>query len=84
MGAGQAHNCPKESQVDKKRLKAFKQAISPYGLTVEQHKEHFAVVKDGRRVGTISCNGDANNMRQAMRDLRRGGHVDDKACRISF
>lgn len=67
-----------------KTLKTYKKLVESYGLTFEHGTKHYIVSKDGKRVGTVAGTGEQNALRQSLRDLRRGGYVDDQACRVKF
>jgi hypothetical protein len=64
--------------------KQFVNLVGSYGLRVEHTKGHYAVTKDGKRVGTVSHSGEVNAYRQAIRDLARQKLVGDEARRVKF
>ncbi len=70
--------------MNRKHEKQFRALIESYGLTMEHDKGHMSVRKDGKRVGTVSHTGEANALKQAIRDLARQGLVGDEARRITF
>lgn len=68
-----------------KSLKRYVDTIKPHGLTLETGSKHHKV-KDasGNTVATVSGTGEANALRQSIRDLARLGLVPDATRRIKF
>lgn len=68
-----------------KSLKRYVDTIKPHGLTLETGSKHHKV-KDsaGRTVATVSGTGEANALRQSIRDLARQGLVPNEARRVKF
>lgn len=67
-----------------KQRKQYEATIKRYGLTLDVGKGHLAVLKDGKRVATVSSTGETNALRQSIRDLARLGLVGDEARRVKF
>lgn len=67
-----------------KELKNYIALVEKYGLSVERGTKHYIVRKGDAHVATVSGSGEANALRQSIRDLRRDGHVDDAAARVKF
>lgn len=64
--------------------KNFEKLLKSNGLVIEQGKGHYSVTKNGTRVGTVSSSGEANALRQAVRDLARQGLLkDEKQARMT-
>ena len=65
-------------------LKRFRKTIEARGLALNEGGKHLKITKNGVQVGVLAKSGEQNALRQAMRDLRRGGYVGDDECRMTF
>ena len=72
--------------MDKKTLRKFEKLVQAHGLKLEQGRRggHYAVTKNGARVGTLSTSGETNALRQAVRDLCRQNLLPQEARRVTF
>lgn len=68
-----------------KALKAYEGIIRQHGLTLIRGSKHWKVVDTkGVTLASVSGSGEANALRQSIRDLVRLGCVPAQAKRIKF
>lgn len=72
--------------MNRKAYKTFEKLVRTHGMELRQTRRggHFAVLHDGRRVGTLSNGGETNAYKQAVRDLCRQDLLPQEARRVSF
>lgn len=68
-----------------KERKQFARLIESHGLTIVDGAKHYAIMRDGAKVSSLSHTPtDSNIFRQAVRELVRDGYLPEACKRIRF